>query len=136
MEDWVDWVDLLLGAGVGFLVGYILKEKISGNKSQEAVDSKQRELDELYNENEKFRRRNKEMERQIEDLQFENKKLNKKIKDNEDSKDDLTDDLDDMKRELKKLRSQNDELCSKIQEYKTACGNYEIEIERLKDKLD
>ena len=76
------------------------------------------------------------MERQIEDLLSENKKLNKKIKDNEDSKDDLTDDLDDMKRELKKLRSQNDELCSKIQEYKTACGNYEIEIERLKDKLD
>ena len=47
----------------------------------------------------------------------------------------MEDELDDLKREVKKLRAQNDDLSKKVQEYKAACKNYEIEIEKLKDKL-
>ena len=46
----------------------------------------------------------------------------------------MQDELDDVKAEAKKLRMQNDELCRKIQEYKSACESYELEINRLKGK--
>ena len=89
----------------------------------------------LYAENEKFRKRNKEMERQIEDLLSENQRLKRGFKNADDSMDDLRDNLSRYQREVSKLRLQNDELCRNIQEYKEACDHYKMEIENLKSKL-
>lgn len=59
-------LELLGGIVLGGVAGVALKDKIMGQNSQN--DNKQRELDSLYAENEKFSKRNKELERQVEDL--------------------------------------------------------------------
>ena len=122
-----------IGVVIG-IVGMVIKNKFWGNNKKQETEAKQRELETLYQENEKFRKRNKEMERQIEDLLAENQKLRKQFKDKEDDWDDLEDELQKAKGEVKKLRMQNDELYQKIREYKTACEAYEIEIVALKNK--
>ena len=121
---------VVVGAG-----GMIAKDKYFGNASEQQINAKQKELDSLYAENEKFRKRNKEMERQIEDLLSENQRLKRGFKNADDSMDDLRDNLSRYQREVSKLRLQNDELCRNIQEYKEACDHYKTEIENLKSKL-
>lgn len=76
-------IEFILGTAVG-VGGMIVKDKYLGNTSEQQLNSKQKELDSLYAENEKFRKRNKEMERQIEDLLSENQKLKRSFKDNDD----------------------------------------------------
>ena len=127
-------VEFIAGAAVG-VIGMVVKDKYAGNASTQEKNAKQREFDEIYAENEKFRKRNKEMERQIEDLLSDNQKMRRQLKEKEGNQDDLDDDLQSAKREIAKLKSQNDELCGKIQEYKDACYGYKLEIERLKEKL-
>ena len=127
-------IEFIVGAVVG-AGGIIAKDKYFGNTSEQQLSTKQKELDSLYAENEKFRKRNKEIERQIEDLLLENQKLKRNSKDNDDSIDDLRDNLLRSQREVNKLRLQNDELCRNIQEYKEACEHYKIEIDNLKSKL-
>lgn len=128
-------IEFIVGAVVG-AGGVIAKDKYFGNASEQKINAKQKELDSLYAENEKFRKRNKEMERQIEDLLSDNQKLRRSFKNNNDSIDDLKDSLSRSQKEVNKLRLQNDELCRNIQEYKEACDHYKIEIENLKSKLD
>lgn len=128
-------VELALGVALGAAGGYYVKGKLEGNSNEQMQAAKQRELDSIYAENEKLRKRNREMERQIEDLLAENKKLYKQSKDQDDNQDDLLDDLEDARKEVKRLSSQNDDLARKLQEYKIACNGYELEIERLKEKL-
>lgn len=128
-------IEFIVGAVVG-AGGVIAKDKYFGNASEQQINAKQKELDSLYAENEKFRKRNKEMERQIEDLLSDNQKLRRSFKNNNDSIDDLKDSLSRSQKEVNKLRLQNDELCRNIQEYKEACDHYKIEIENLKSKLD
>lgn len=127
-------IEFILGTAVG-VGGMIVKDKYLGNTSEQQLNSKQKELDSLYAENEKFRKRNKEMERQIEDLLSENQKLKRSFKDNDDLMDDLKDSLSRSQKEVNKLRLQNDELCRNIQEYKEACEHYKMEIDNLKSKL-
>lgn len=122
------------GLLVGAVIGTYAKDKLFGDSSNQELQKKQRDIDSLLTENDKFRTRNKEAERQMEDLLAENQKLRRHSKDNDDSRDDLADDLQHANREVKKLRLQNEELARKIQEYKTACNNYEIEIQHLKEK--
>ncbi|MDD6914411.1 MAG: hypothetical protein PUJ18_13695 [Phocaeicola plebeius] len=129
-----DMIEFILGTAVG-VGGMIVKDKYLGNTSEQQLNSKQKELDSLYAENEKFRKRNKEMERQIEDLLSENQKLKRSFKDNDDLMDDLKDSLSRSQKEVNKLRLQNDELCRNIQEYKEACEHYKMEIDNLKSKL-
>lgn len=124
-------IELLIGAAVG-AGAMVAKDKLTGNSEGDKV---KRELDQIYAENEKFRSRNKEMERQVEDLLAENQKLHKKLKDKEGNHDDMYDDLEDAQNQVKKLRKQNDELTIKLKEYKTACENYEIEVQQMKEKL-
>lgn len=129
-----DMIEFILGTVVG-VGGMIAKDKYLGNTSGQQLNSKQKELESLYAENEKFRKRNKEMERQIEDLLSDNQKLKRSFKDNDDSIDDLKDSLSRSQKEVNKLRLQNDELCRNIQEYKEACEHYKMEIDNLKSKL-
>lgn len=126
-------VELIGGIVIGGVVGVALKDKLVGANTQS--DNKQKEIDSLCAENEKFRKRNKELERQVEDLLSEMGKLRKKAKDADDDQDDLQDELDKAKREMRNIRLQNDELVRKVKEYKAACEAQEAEISMLKQKL-
>lgn len=129
----MDMVELIGGIIVGGVAGVALKDKLMGANPQH--DTKQKEIDSLYAENEKYGKRNKELERQVEDLLSELNKVRKKAKDSDDDQEDLQDELDKAKRELKNIRMQNDELVRKLKEYKSACEAQEAEISMLKQKL-
>lgn len=126
-------IELLGGIVIGSVVAVTLKEKIWGTQDQNT--NKQQELNNLYEENEKFSRRNKELERQVEDLLSELNKVRKKAQIADDDHDDLQDELDRAKKDLKSVRLQNDELVRKVREYKAICESQEAEISLLKEKL-
>jgi chromosome segregation ATPase len=126
-------IELLGGIVIGSVVAFTLKEKILGTQDQNT--NKQQELNNLYEENEKFSRRNKELERQVEDLLSELNKVRKKAQIADDNHDDLQDELDRAKKDLKNVRLQNDELARKVREYKATCESQEAEISLLKEKL-
>jgi len=115
---------------LGVVTGAVAKDKILGSAQKE--NSKQNELYSLYAENQKFSKRNKELERQIEDLLAKLNKVLKQVKTNDNNADNLEDELDKAKRELKNVRFQNDELARKLKEYKIACESLESEIASLK----
>ena len=128
-------VEFIAGVAVG-VGGMIAKDKYLGNENSAKQQAQQREIDNLCNENEKYRKRNKELERQVEDLLAENTKLRKQAKAKDDIGDDLEDGLEEAKSEVKKLRLQNDDLYRKLHDYKEALDAKEAEISMLKDKLD
>lgn len=128
-------VEFIAGVAVG-VGGMIAKDKYLGNENSVKQQAQQREIDNLCNENEKYRKRNKELERQVEDLLAENTKLRKQAKAKDDIGDDLEDELEEAKSEVKKLRLQNDDLYRKLHDYKEALDAKEAEISMLKDKLD
>ena len=128
-------VEFIAGVAVG-VGGMIVKDKFLGNENSAKQQAQQREIDNLCNENEKYRKRNKELERQVEDLLAENTKLRKQAKAKDDIGDDLEDELEEAKSEVKKLRLQNDDLYRKLHDYKEALDAKEAEISMLKDKLD
>ena len=127
-------IELVSGLVIGGLAGVALKDKIVGSSSQS--DAKQRELDELYSENEKFRKRNKEAERQIEDLFAQIDKLRRDSKNNEDAHDDLEDELNRLRREVSSLRSHNDNLITQLKEYKESCEAQAAQIRLLKERME
>lgn len=128
-------VEFIAGVAVG-VGGMIAKDKYLGNENSAKQQAQQREIDNICNENEKYRKRNKELERQVEDLLAENTKLRKQAKAKDDIGDDLEDELEEAKSEVKKLRLQNDDLYRKLHDYKEALDVKEAEISMLKDKLD
>ena len=126
-------LELLGGIVIGGVAGVALKEKLLGTQNQNT--NKQQELNSLFAENEKFSRRNKELERQVEDLLSELNKVRKKAQNADDDHDDIQDELDRTKKELKSIRMQNEELARKVREYKTTCESQEAEISLLKEKI-
>ena len=128
-------VEFIVGVAVG-VGGMIAKDKYLGNESSAKQQAQQREMDNLCNENEKYHKRNKELERQVEDLLAENTKLRKQAKAKDDMGDNLEDELEEARSEVKKLRLQNDDLYRKLHDYKEALDAKEAEISMLKDKLD
>lgn len=129
----MNMVELIGGIIVGGVAGVALKDKLMGANPKN--DTQQKEMNSLYAENEKYSKRNKDLERQVEDLLSELNKVRKKAKESDDDQDDLQDELDKVKRELKNARLQNDELARKVKEYKTACEAQEAEIAMLKTKI-
>ena len=128
-------VEFIAGVAIG-VGGMIAKDKYLENENSAQQQTQQREIDNLCNENEKYRKRNKDLERQVEDLLRENEKLRKCFKDKDDMGDDLEDELSLAKSDIKKLRLQNNDLYRKIQEYKETLDAKEVEISMLKDKLN
>ena len=117
---------LVVGAGAIFV-----KDAMVGG--QGASNSKIKlELKDLYEENEKFRQRAKELQRKVEDLQIENRNLKNSNNSKSDNVDDLKDDLEDARIQIKKLEQMNDELSRKVREYKHACDEYASELSNLK----
>ena len=129
----IDVIQIISGVVIGGVAGIVAKDKLFGADTKST--GKQQEIDSLYAENEKFSRRNKELERQVEDLLSELNKLRKKARDNDDEHDDLEDELDKVKRELKSIRQQNEVLTRKVKEYQTLCEAKEAEISLLKEKM-
>lgn len=129
----MNMIELIGGIALGGVVGIALKDKITGQKSQN--ENIQREMNSLNAENEKISRRNKELERQVEDLLSELNKVRRQAKTNDDNNDDLQDELDKAKKDLKVIKSQNDELTKSIKEYKIICETQEAEISLLKGRL-
>lgn len=126
----MEMVELIVGAAVGAVGGYMAKDKLSGTSNE--VSKLQIELNSLSDENEKLRKRSKESERQVEDLLAENRKLRRSVKDQEDNSDDIEDELYTAKAKIKKLTRQNDELLCKLQEYKELCASYKNELDKQK----
>lgn len=119
-----------LGAGVGAAGIYFVNK----SQNQNSANSSKEELESLYAENEKLRRRNKETERQSEDLLAELESFRRKMNSTIEDQDDLQDDLDNAKRKIKNLTAENEELKRKVSEYQTACNAMEKEIASLKAK--
>ena len=126
----MEMVELIVGAAVGAVGGYMAKDKLSGTSNE--VFKLQNELHSLSDENEKLRKRSEEAERQVEDLLAENQKLRRSAKDQEDNSDDIEDELYTAKAKIKKLTQQNDELLCKLQEYKELCASYKNELDKQK----
>lgn len=123
---------LLTSFAIGGVAGYVIKDKITPQTTAEPKQSS--DMQTVYAENEKFARRNKELERENEDLLAEISKLRKQAKNNDSDSDELEDALDAAKRENKSLRQQNESLNIKLGEYKAACEALEHEVENLKNK--
>ena len=120
------------GLAVGCAVGYVAKDKLassSNTQSAKLAESKQ-----LYDENEKLARRNKELERENEDLLIELQKVRKNAKNNSGDLEDIEDQLEAARREIKSLRQQNDTLSAKAREYKVACESLEAQLKMYKPK--
>lgn len=117
-------VEFIIGVAVG------AGGAIAIDKSMEKAtnSSKHVEIDSLYQENEKFRSRCKELERKVEDLMSVNEKLMRQMKSAESANEDYEDELDNMKTEIKKLRNENMELADQLKEYKAACESYERKL--------
>lgn len=64
-------IDVLGAFLLGGATGFVAKDKLFDNKKQQT--SRQNELDDLYAENEKFSKRNRELERQV-DLYHDTRK--------------------------------------------------------------
>ena len=88
---------LVVGAGAIFV-----KDAVAGNQGANNA-RKQQELKDLYDENEKFRQRCKELQRKIEDLQIENRNLKNSNKSGSNNIEDLRDDLEDAQAKVRKL---------------------------------
>lgn len=129
----MNMIELISGIILGGVAGVILKDKLMGANSQN--DPKQKEINSLYVENEKYIKRNKDLERQVEDLLSELNKVRKKATNAADDQDELQDELDKAKRELKNIYLENNELTRKLKEYKSTCDAQEAEIFMLKQKL-
>lgn len=125
--------ELLIGLAAGAAGGYYYKGMRDGGNGTSGSNP-QAELNNLSDENEKLRKRNKDAERQIEDMLSELEKLRRVAKESSNNQDDLEDDLADAKNELKKLKVQNSNLLRKVSEYEATCQKYEEEIATLKRK--
>lgn len=113
---------LVLGVAI-----MLAKDKFMLNDKKQKDASNKKEHDELYAENEKFRRRNKEMERQIEDLLADIRRLHRQSNDKNNEQDEVRSELLSKDNEIKKLRVQNNDLLRIVDEYKKAYQVYELE---------
>lgn len=121
-------ISLLIGAGAGAACTYFAKSGVSSSDNNKIKT----ELDSLYSENEKLRKRYKEAERENEDLLAEVEKLRRKLKSYEENHEDLNDDYEDVSKKLKTAISENTDLKRKLSEYKAACDSLEKELGTLK----
>ncbi len=130
----MNMIELMCGLVAGAAAGAVLKDKVTGTDNQ--LENAKRELDSLYKENDKYSRRNKELERQCEDQLSEIQRLQRKLKEVDAGADDKEDEIEDLKASMTKLRKLNEQLTAKLQQYKSACEAQEAEIATLKEKLD
>lgn len=109
------------------------KDKLIPNSQANNKDAKQREIDELCNENNKLRGKNRDLQNQVEELVIQINKLKNSVKIKAEDSLDIEEELSDCKREISRLRQRNNDLQRQIDEYKTTCESYENQINALKN---
>lgn len=122
----------MIGFIIGLVVGAAGAYYLAKNQNRSAKT--QLELNSLYDENEKLRKRYKEAERQNEDLLAKLTDARNKLDNASDSRDDLKFDLDNTQSKLSKALKENADLKDKLEEYKEACATLERRITTLKAK--
>ena len=123
-------IEFVLGLAVG-AGGMLAKEQFV---DKDASQKQQRQTDQLSDENERLRMRLNEANRHNEELLAENERLRRSSSDHSDKFDDAQDDLERAKKELSKVLLQNEELARKLQEYKSVCENYKLELAKYKQR--
>lgn len=122
----IGWIFCL---ALGAVAGYAAKS-FAAPATKEAD---KRELDNIYDENEKLARRNKELQRSNEDLLAKLTDLQKKAKTDSDTHEDMVDDLDDARRDIQRLRKQNEALARDLAEYRNVCEAQSAELAKLRN---
>lgn len=126
-------VEFIGGVLIGGVAGIALKDKVLGGGANEA--KREAEMKSLYAENEKFAKRNKELERLVEDLQSELARMRRNAKDKDSINEDIEDELDRVRKDLKMSVIQRDELSRKVKELTATCASQEAEIKMYKEKI-
>ena len=126
----MDMTSLIIGAALGAAAGYFGGKAMGSNG--DAIKRLQSDLNNALNENEKFRKKSKDLTRDLEDAQSQLSKLRRQASSLDSSKDDLEDELHDKDMEIGRRRQRNEEMTIQIKELKEAVDAFNSEIEVLK----
>jgi chromosome segregation ATPase len=129
-------IDLLIGAAVGFVGGYIVRKQLTKNEAyNESGNSYRTLLQEAQREIQTLKNRVSNLQNENESLINELKSLKIKIRNADDASDDQADRLMDLNRRIETLKREKEITEEKLQESKDLYTSAMQEIERLKSKM-
>ena len=129
-------INLLIGAAVGFVGGYIVRKQLTKNEAyNESGNSYRTLLQEAQREIQTLKNRVSNLQNENESLINELKSLKIKIRNADDASDDQADRLMDLNRRIETLKREKEITEEKLQESKDLYTSALQEIERLKSKL-
>ncbi|WP_418551548.1 hypothetical protein [Prevotella sp.] len=129
-------INLLIGAAVGFVGGYIVRKQLTKNEAyNESGNSYRALLQEAQREIQTLKNRVSNLQNENESLINELKSLKIKIRNADDVSDDQADRLMDLNRRIEALKREKEITEEKLQESKDLYTSAMQEIERLKSKM-
>ena len=129
-------INLLIGAAVGFVGGYIVRKQLTKNEAyNESGNSYRTLLQEAQREIQTLKNRVSNLQNENESLINELKSLKIKIRNADDASDDQADRLMDLNRRIETLKREKEITEEKLQESKDLDTSAMQEIERLKSKM-
>lgn len=129
-------INLLIGAAVGFVGGYIVRKQLTKNEAyNESGNSYRTLLQEAQREIQTLKNRVSNLQNENESLINELKSLKIKIRNADDVSDDQADRLMDLNRRIEALKREKEITEEKLQESKDLYTSAMQEIERLKSKM-
>ena len=129
-------INLLIGAAVGFVGGYIVRKQLTKNEAyNESGNSYRTLLQEAQREIQTLKNRVSNLQNENESLINELKSLKIKIRIADDASDDQADRLMDLNRRIETLKREKEITEEKLQESKDLYTSAMQEIERLKSKM-
>ena len=129
-------INLLIGAAVGFVGGYIVRKQLTKNEAyNESGNSYRTLLQEAQREIQTLKNRVSNLQNENDSLINELKSLKIKIRNADDASDDQADRLMDLNRRIETLKREKEITEEKLQESKDLYTSAMQEIERLKSKM-
>ena len=129
-------INLLIGAAVGFVGGYIVRKQLTKNEAyNESGNSYRTLLQEAQREIQTLKNRVSNLQNENESLINELKSLKIKIRNADDASDDQADRLMDLNRRIETIKREKEITEEKLQESKDLYTSAMQEIERLKSKM-
>lgn len=129
-------INLLIGAAVGFVGGYIVRKQLTKNEAyNESGNSYRTLLQEAQREIQTLKNRVSNLQNENESLINELKSLKIKIRNADDASDNQADRLMDLNRRIETLKREKEITEEKLQESKDLYTSAMQEIERLKSKM-
>lgn len=129
-------INLLIGAAVGFVGGYIVRKQLTKNEAyNESGNSYRTLLQEAQREIQTLKNRVSNLQNENESLINELKSLKIKTRNADDASDDQADRLMDLNRRIETLKREKEITEEKLQESKDLYTSAMQEIERLKSKM-